>query len=155
MNKSPMTPKGFEVAKKRLEALEALRPIIAEKISVARDHGDLKENAEYHAAREEQGLCEAQIRDLTAQINTAQVIDPSKLANDGKVRFGHTVTLSVGGAEKRYQIVGEVESDIELGKIAYNSPIANKLLGKAKGDVVTVQTPGGDEEYEILETVVE
>ena len=133
----------------RLKQVE--RPRIVAAIAEAREHGDLKENAEYHAAREQQGFCEGRIKDIEAKLSHAQVIDVTQIENTGKVIFGVTVTLINLETEQSvtYQIVGEDEADVKNGKISVTSPIARGLIGKEEGDEVSVTTPGGVVEYEI------
>ncbi|MGD9107864.1 MAG: transcription elongation factor GreA [Gammaproteobacteria bacterium] len=153
MERYPMTVAGIEALRKELEELKHVkRPNIIKAIAEARAHGDLKENAEYHAAREQQGFIEARIKDIEAKLSLAQVIDISKIPNEGKVIFGVTVTLFnlENEQEVTYHIVGEDEADIHVGKISVNSPIARAIIGKMEGDVVNVATPGGDVEYEIV-----
>lgn len=148
-----MTVEGAEILKQELHRLKTIeRPRIIEAIAEARAHGDLKENAEYHAAREEQSFMEGRIQDLEAKLSAAQVIDISKLKNDGKVVFGAKVYLAniQTDAEITYQIVGEDEADIKQGKISYRSPIGHALIGKFIDDSVEVKTPGGVVEYEII-----
>lgn len=150
--KHPMTVQGAEALKSELHRLKTLeRPRIIEAIAVARAHGDLKENAEYHAAREEQSFMEGRIQDLESKLSNAQIVDISNLPNQGKVVFGAVVTLLHvdTDAEVTYQIVGEDEADIKLGKISYQSPIGRALIGKSVDDTVMVKTPGGLVEYEI------
>ncbi|MEZ9766246.1 transcription elongation factor GreA [Vibrio breoganii] len=151
MEKVPMTVRGEQQLKTELERLLKLRPLISAAIAEARELGDLKENAEYHAAREEQGICEAQIRDIEYKLSVAQVIDVTKMDNSGKVIFGTTVTLIDVDTEEefKYQIVGEDEAEIKLGRISVSSPIARGLIGKMEGDEVTITTPGGVKDYEI------
>ncbi|ANO33609.1 transcription elongation factor GreA [Vibrio breoganii] len=151
MEKVPMTVRGEQQLKTELERLLKLRPLISTAIAEARELGDLKENAEYHAAREEQGICEAQIRDIEYKLSVAQVIDVTKMDNSGKVIFGTTVTLIDVDTEEefKYQIVGEDEAEIKLGRISVSSPIARGLIGKMEGDEVTITTPGGVKDYEI------
>lgn len=149
----PMTAVGAKALQQELHRLKTIeRPRIIEAIAVARAHGDLKENAEYHAAREEQSFMEGRIQELEAKLSDAQIIDISKLTNEGKVVFGATVTICnvQTGAELNYQIVGEDEADIKLNKISYRSPIARSLIGKHLDDTVVVNTPGGEVEYEII-----
>ena len=136
---------------KNLKSVE--RPRIVEAIATARAHGDLKENAEYHAAKEQQGLMEARIRDIEAKLSNAQVIDVTKLSQDGRVVFGSTVHLVDldSDAEATYRIVGEDEADIKAGLLSIASPIARALIGKNEGDEVAVETPGGKKNYEIVE----
>ncbi len=151
MQKVPMTVRGEQQLKEELERLLKLRPQISVAIAEARELGDLKENAEYHAAREEQGICEAQIRDIEYKLSMAQVIDVTKMDNSGKVIFGSTVTLIDVDTEEefKYQIVGDDEAEIKLGRISVSSPIARGLIGKMEGDEVTITTPGGVKDYEI------
>jgi transcription elongation factor GreA len=153
MNKHPMTILGAEALKKELHNLKSVqRPRIVEAIATARAHGDLKENAEYHAAREQQSFNEGRIQELEAKLSNAQIVDISKLPNEGKVVFGATVRVyHVGNeTEMTFQIVGEDEADIKINKISYSSPIGRALIAKLVDDVVVVQTPGGLVEYEIL-----
>ena len=130
----------------------ASRPEISEEIGTARAHGDLKENAEYHAAKEKQGLVEAKIKDIEGRIAEANVIDPAKLNSNGKVVFGFTVELKdyEDDSLKQYTIVGETEADLTQGKISVTTPIAKGLIGKNEGDDVKIHTPGGEREYEIV-----
>ena len=154
MNQTPMTVRGAEKLREELEYLKSdLRPKIIEAIAEARAHGDLKENAEYHAAREQQGFCEGRIQDIEGKLSKAQVIDVTKLANTGRVVFGATVTVLKSDTEEEitYRIVGDDEADIKLGLISFNSPIARGLIGKEVDDVAIIKTPAGDVEYEILE----
>ena len=153
MQMIPMTKEGKEKLEAQLDRLKRVeRPQITEAIASARELGDLKENAEYHAAREKQGLTEALIRDLEDKLNRSQVIDLSKITNSGRVVFGAHVTIEnlESGEERCYQIVGEDESDLENNKISVTSPIARALVGKMEGDVAEVKTPKGIDEYEIL-----
>ena len=149
--KIPMTPRGYARLKEELSALKAERPRISKLIEEARGHGDLSENADYDAAKEKQGLCEARIRELEAKIALANVIDPSKLSGD-KVVFGATVTLSdtSNSEEVTYTIVGEDEADIKAGRIAITAPVARALIGKEVGDTARVKTPGGSRELEVV-----
>ncbi|ASO28474.1 transcription elongation factor GreA [Vibrio anguillarum] len=151
MEKVPMTVRGEQLLREELDRLLKLRPQITQAIATARELGDLKENAEYHAAREEQGICEAQIRDIEYKLSVAQVIDITKMENTGKVIFGSTVTLIDSNTDevKRYQIVGEDEAEIKSGRISVSSPIARGLIGKMEGDEVIIATPGGDKDFEI------
>ncbi|MFA5960655.1 MAG: transcription elongation factor GreA [Tatlockia sp.] len=154
MQKHPMTVQGEEALKQELHRLKTVeRPLIIQAIATARAHGDLKENAEYHAAREQQSFAEGRILELEAKLSNCQVIDISKLPNNGKVVFGVTVRLIriQDEAEISYQIVGEDEANIKINKISYRSPIGRALIGKEVDDVVAVQTPGGLVEYEITE----
>lgn len=151
MEKVPMTVRGEQLLREELDRLLKLRPQITQAIATARELGDLKENAEYHAAREEQGICEAQIRDIEYKLSVAQVIDITKMENTGKVIFGSTVTLIDSDTDEvtRYQIVGEDEAEIKSGRISVSSPIARGLIGKMEGDEVIIATPGGDKDFEI------
>jgi transcription elongation factor GreA len=154
MNKVPMTVAGEAALRKELEHLKKVeRPRISQAIAEAREHGDLKENAEYHAAREQQSFAEGRIQEIEGKLAEAQVIDVTKMNNTGKVIFGVTVDLiNVETDESvRYQIVGEDEADIKSNKISVTSPIARALVGKEEGEVVVVRAPGGDIEYEIVE----
>jgi transcription elongation factor GreA len=154
MKKIPLTVKGAEKIKEELQRLKSVdRPRVVAAIAEAREHGDLKENAEYHAAREQQGFIEGRIQDLEAKLANAQIIDVTKIENEGKVIFGATVVIAdvSTGEEKTYQIVGEDEAEIKEGKISVGSPIARALIGKEEGDIVVVLTPGGEVEYEIVE----
>ncbi len=149
---NPMTVEGAKALRDELEHLKrVVRPEISKAIGVAREHGDLKENAEYHAAKDQQGMSEARVREIESRLADAQVIDVSKIAHTGKVVFGATITLidCDEGTERRFRIVGEDEADIKIGKISVMSPLARALVGKSEGDVVNVETPGGDAEYEI------
>lgn len=156
MVRYPMTPQGHAALEAELKQLKTVeRPRITNAIAEAREHGDLKENAEYHAAREQQGMCEARIRDIEAKLGGAQVIDPTTLPQDGRVVFGVTVVLENldSGEERRYKIVGEDEADVKVGKISVASPIARGLIGKSEGDEAKIQTPSGLVEFEILEVL--
>lgn len=156
MAKVPMTAVGADLLNEELHQLKTVdRPKVVEAIATAREHGDLKENAEYHAAREQQGFIEGRIQDIEAKLSNAQIIDVSKMENTGRVIFGATVVLSnvETGEEVKYTIVGDDESDIQVLKISYNSPIARALIGKEEGDVAIVQAPKGEIEYEILEVI--
>ncbi|GAB1089629.1 MAG: transcription elongation factor GreA [Shewanella algae] len=153
MNKVPMTLVGAEQLRKELDILKFdRRPKITEAIAVARELGDLKENAEYHAAREEQGICEARIRDIEGKLSNAQIIDVTKMPNNGRIIFGATVTILNldTDAEVTYRIVGDDEANIKENLISVNSPIARGLIGKNLGDEVNIQTPGGLAEYEVV-----
>jgi transcription elongation factor GreA len=150
--KVPMTLEGSERLREELNHLKSvLRPRIIQAIAVAREHGDLRENAEYHAAKEQQGFTEGRIKEIESKLADAQIIDVTKIKNTGKVVFGATVTLLPidGGEACRYKIVGEDESDIKSNKISVMSPLARALVGKSEGDTVTVQAPNGTIEYEI------
>ncbi|KLV04437.1 transcription elongation factor GreA [Photobacterium aquae] len=153
MDKIPMTVRGEKLLREALEVLMKRRPLISQAIAEARELGDLKENAEYHAAREEQGICEAQIRDIEYKLSMSQVIDVTKMQNTGKVIFGTTVTLIDVDTDEEvtYQIVGDDEADIKAGRISVNSPIARGLIGKMQDDEVSITTPGGKREFEISE----
>ncbi|HIF9129538.1 TPA: transcription elongation factor GreA [Photobacterium damselae] len=153
MDKVPMTVRGEQKLRQELEVLMKRRPLISQAIAEARELGDLKENAEYHAAREEQGICEAQIRDIEYKLSVAQVIDVTKMPNSGKVIFGTTVTLLNldTDEETTYRIVGDDEADFKQNLISVNSPIARGLIGKMEGDEVQIVTPGGTKEFEIVE----
>lgn len=149
-----MTVAGFKALEIELIKLKDVdRPRIVEDIATAREHGDLKENAEYHAAREEQSFCEGRIKEIEAKLSRVQVIDVAKLSQDGRCVFGTTITLMniEDDTEITYQIVGEDEADVELNKISCHSPIASALLGNEEGDEVTVKAPKGNIIYEILE----
>lgn len=153
MNKVPLTVKGAEKLRAELEELKTVvRPRIIAAIATAREHGDLKENAEYHAAREQQSFAEGRIKEIEAKLSNAQIIDVTKLDPSGKVVFGATVEIEDLNAEKTviYQIVGEDEANIKEGRISIGSPIARALIGKEVGDIVTVKAPGGNVEYEIF-----
>lgn len=150
----PMTVIGAKALEEELHRLKHIeRPRIVEEISIARAHGDLKENAEYHAAKEEQGFIEGRIKEISSKLSRMQVIDVSKLTQDGRCVFATTITLMNIKDERQvtYQIVGEDEADIELGKISCHSPIASALMSRQEGDEVTVKAPQGDIAYEILE----
>ncbi len=154
MNKVPLTVRGAERMRAELHDLKTVqRPAIIAAIAEARAHGDLSENAEYHAAKERQSFIEGRIADLDGKISNSEIIDPTKLDADGRCVFASTVELEdvEKGAKVTYQIVGEDEADIKLGKISINSPIARSLIGKSAGDVAEVQAPGGVREYEILD----
>ena len=147
-----MTVAGYQVLDEDLKRLKSIeRPSVIAAISEARQHGDLSENAEYHAAKERQGWVEGQIADIEDRISRAQVIDVTKLSG-GNVKFGATVTVvdEDTDEEGRYQVVGDHEADVKLGKISLSSPLARAMIGKEVGDVVEVQTPGGVKAYEIL-----
>lgn len=153
MTQYPMTAKGAATLRAELEHLKAVkRPEIVNAIAEAREHGDLKENAEYHAAREQQGFCEGRIQDIEAKLSNAQIIDVTKIANNGKVIFGTTVTIVnvETDEEVTYQIVGDDESDIKNNFISINSPIARGLIGKSVDDEISITTPGGVVDYEII-----
>jgi transcription elongation factor GreA len=151
MEKIPLTRAGYDALNAELKTLKSVeRPAVIQAIAEARAHGDLSENAEYHAAREKQGFIEGRVKELEAVVGRADVIDPSKLK--GPIKFGATVTIvdEDTDEEKTYQIVGEPEADIERGLLNIKSPIARALIGKEEGDSVEVRTPGGEKSYEIL-----
>ena len=150
MDRVPMTPEGHAALTAELAALKAERPKISQEIGIARDHGDLKENAEYHAAKDKQGMCEARIADIEDKLSRADVIDPSTLGGD-RVKFGAFVELEDmdNGKLVTYRLVGPDESDLEVGKISITSPVARAIVGKEIGDEVQVQTPGGVRNYEV------
>lgn len=153
MNKIPMTREGHQKLKDELERLKREeRPKVVEEIEAARAHGDLSENAEYDAAKERQGFIEGRIKELKAKISNAEVIDPTDLSGD-RVVFGATVTIFDfdSDEEKTYKIVGDDESDIKENKISYSSPIARAMIGKEVGEEVTINTPGGQREVEIMD----
>ena len=152
MNKVPLTVRGARLLREELQRLKAERPQISAAIGAAREHGDLRENAEYHAAKEQQGLAEARIRDIEAKLSLAQIIDVEKLDAGGKVVFGATVHLvdAEDDTEKRYQIVGEDEADIRQGLISVRSPLARAMIGKREGDEIEVAAPKGRQSYEIV-----
>lgn len=154
MQRVPMTARGAEALRIELNQLKTVdRPRVTAAIAEARAHGDLKENAEYHAAREQQGFIEGRIQDIEAKLSNAQIIDVVSITNNGKVIFGATVEIMHCETEevKIYQIVGDDEADIKTGRISVNSPIARGLVGKLVDDVVIIQTPAGSVEYEIIE----
>lgn len=151
--RAPLTLKGSQRLRAELEELKSVkRPAVIEAIAEARAHGDLKENAEYHAAREQQGFIEGRIKHLESELSHAQVIDVSTLDAGDKVVFGATVTLAdeENGDETTYQIVGDLEADIKQKLIAISSPIARALIGKHEGDVVTIDAPRGKRDFEIV-----
>jgi transcription elongation factor GreA len=149
----PITSRGAEALRSELRKLKSEdRPNVIKAIAEARSHGDLSENAEYHAAREQQGFIEGRIQELEGKLSNAEIIDVTQLANTGKVIFGATVDLEEedSGAKVTYQIVGEDEADIKSGRISVGSPIARALVGKAEGDSVEVAAPGGRRNYEVI-----
>lgn len=153
MKRNPMTLRGAELLRAELKKLRSEdRPNVIKAIAEARALGDLSENAEYHAAREQQGFIEGRIAEIEAKLSTAEIIDVAALSPGGKVVFGATVEIEAEDDGKRttYAIVGEDEADIRAGRIAYNSPIARALIGKSEGDVVEVAAPGGTRSYEIV-----
>jgi len=154
VNRVPMTVEGEVALRAELDRLKTQdRPTVIAAIADAREHGDLKENAEYHAAREQQGFIEGRIADIESKLSVVQVIDVTSLPHTGKVIFGTTVDLINidTEAEVTYKIVGDDEADIKLNKISINSPIARALIGKEEGDIAAVETPAGVTEYEIAE----
>ena len=154
MSRQPLTKQGVERLREELARLKKVdRPRIIAAIAEARAHGDLKENAEYHAAREQQSFIEGRIQHLEYSISHAQIIDVARLNPGDKVVFGATVTMAdeENGEETTYQIVGDVEADIKHNLIAVSSPIARAIIGRELGDVVTVRAPGGEREYEIVD----
>ncbi len=154
MNKTPMTVQGAEALRQELNELKTVaRPRVIAAIAEARAHGDLKENAEYHAAREQQSFIEGRVKDIESKLSNAQIIDVSTLNAGGRVVFGATVNILdlETDEEHTYQIVGEDEADIRQSKISVTSPIARALIGKTEGDEVEIQVPGGMREFEILD----
>jgi transcription elongation factor GreA len=153
MKRNPMTLRGADALRNELRRLKSEdRPRVIKAIAEARSHGDLSENAEYHAAREQQGFIEGRIGEIESKLSTAEIIDPSSVPNNGRVIFGATVDLEAeeDGKSLCYQIVGEDEADIKSGRISITSPIARALVGKTAGDVVEVAAPGGKHSYEIV-----
>ena len=153
MNQVPMTRAGEQVLREELKRLKNKeRPRLARAIGEAREHGDLRENAEYHAAKEQQGLVEARIRDIEGRLSHARVIDVDRIPHDGRVVFGVTVELRSIGEDKqvRYQIVGEDEARVRDDAISFVSPMARSLIGRYAGDEISLETPGGMRRYEIL-----
>jgi transcription elongation factor GreA len=153
MKRTPMTLRGAESLRAELKRLKSeVRPAIIKAIAEARGHGDLSENAEYHAAREQQGFIEGRIKEIEHKLASADVIDPTRLPNTGKVVFRACVELEdqADGAHVVYQVVGEDEADIRAGRISVTSPIARALVGKAQGEIVDVAAPGGTRSYEIV-----
>ena len=153
MNRTPMTAKGAQRLRRQLDELKSVdRPRIIRAIAEARSHGDLSENAEYHAAREQQGFIEGRIATLNEALAVAEIIEVEKIDEDGRIVFGATVELLNLEREEevRYQIVGEKEADINLGLLSITAPIARALIGKEEGDVIEVNAPGGVVEYEVL-----
>lgn len=154
MNKVPVTLRGHELLQAELKQLKSVdRPQVIQAIAEAREHGDLKENAEYHAAKEQQGFIEGRIKELEGKLSNLQVIDVTTLNPTGKVVFGATVDLleEESGKEMTYRIVGEDEADIKTGLISFTSPIARALIGRSEGDEVTFSAPGGEKHYEVIE----
>ncbi|MFT4726933.1 MAG: transcription elongation factor GreA [Granulosicoccus sp.] len=153
MIKVPMTKRGETMLREELADLKGTqRPTVIQAIAEAREHGDLKENAEYHAARDQQSFIEGRIKEVDAKLSTAQVIDVTTLPNNGKVVFGTTVKLLDMNSDEEitYQIVGDDEADLKARRISFGSPVAKALIGKLEGDEVGVNTPNGVREYEIL-----
>lgn len=153
MRKQPITERGAEKLRDELRRLKSeARPRVIKAIAEARAHGDLKENAEYHAAREEQGFIEGRIQEIETRLASAEVVDVTRVPNKGRVVFGATVELfdEAEGREVRYQIVGEDEADISAGLISITSPIARAMIGRNEGDVAVVNAPGGERSYEIV-----
>ncbi|HJR73393.1 MAG TPA: transcription elongation factor GreA [Luteimonas sp.] len=151
--RAPLTTRGAQRLRAELEELKSVkRPAVIAAIAEARAHGDLKENAEYHAAREQQGFIEGRIKQLESELSHAQIIDVATLNAGSKIVFGASVVLADvdSDEEKRYQIVGDLEADIKQGLIAISSPVARALIGKHEGDSVTIEAPGGTREYEIV-----
>ncbi len=154
MSKVPMTVRGHALLQEELKQLKSVdRPAVIQAIAEARGHGDLKENAEYHAAKDQQGFIEARIKQLEGKLSHLQVIDVTAIDAKGRIVFGSTVELidEDTGDQIEYQIVGEDEADIKAGQISYTSPIARALIGKSEGDVISFQAPGGEKTYEVLE----
>jgi len=154
MNKEPMTVRGHELLQEELKKLKGMdRPAVIRAIAEARAHGDLKENAEYHAAKDQQGFIEGRIKELEGKLSNVQVIDVTEISAGGKVIFGSTVKLldDETGKEIIYRIVGQDEADIKTGLISYTSPIARALISKSEGDVVAFNAPDGAKSYEIIE----
>ena len=151
--REPMTVQGELLLKKELVTLLSERPKISKEIAAAREFGDLKENAEYHAAKEQQGLAEARIREIESKLSRAQVIDIMSIPPSGKVIFGTTIKLVklTDELEVEYKIVGEDEADVQTGKISYSSPLSRALISKEEGDIVKFESPSGIQEYEIIE----
>ena len=153
MKRTPMTLRGAAALRAELKRLKSeSRPSVIKAIAEARGHGDLSENAEYHAAREQQGFIEGRIKDIEHKLGNAEIIEPGKLPNTGKVVFGALVELEdqADGTRVAYQVVGEDEADIRAGRISVTSPIARALVGKRQGEVVDVAAPGGTRSYEIV-----
>ena len=153
MNKVPMTVRGHQLMQDELKRLKSVdRPEVIQAIAEARAHGDLKENAEYHAAKDQQGFIEARIKDLEGKLSNLQVIDVTAIDAKGKIVFGSTVELldEETGKEIVYKIVGEDEANIKEGLISYSSPIARALIGNNEGDVVSFSAPGGEKQYEVI-----
>ncbi|AIN47560.1 transcription elongation factor GreA [Candidatus Palibaumannia cicadellinicola] len=153
MNQTPMTLRGAEKLREELSYLKSVRrPEIIRDIVEAREYGDLKENSEYHAAREQQGFCEGRIQEIEAKLSNAQIIDVTKISPSSRVIFGATVSVDNLNIQEQqtYRIVGDDEADFKQNLISINSPIARGLVGKEEGDIVVIQTPGGEVKYHIL-----
>ena len=150
--REPMTVEGELLLKKELESLLSERPKISKEIATAREFGDLKENAEYHAAKEQQGLSEARIREIESKLSRSQIIDILAIPPSGKIIFGTTIELVniLDDSEVEYKIVGEDEADVQTGKISYSSPLSRALISKEEGDIVKFESPSGIQEYEII-----
>ena len=158
MNKEPMTVRGHKLLQQELKKLKSSdRPMVIKAIAEAREHGDLKENAEYHAAKEQQGFIEGRIKELAGKLSHVQVIDVTEIDARGKVIFGATVKLLDDDTEKEitYKIVGQDEADIKTGLISYTSPIARALISKGEGDIVEFKAPDGNKSYEVIEVIYE
>lgn len=156
MSKVPMTVRGHQLLQEELQKLKRVdRPTVIQAISEARAHGDLKENAEYHAAKEQQGFIEGRIKDLEAKLSNLQVIDVTEIDAKGKIIFGSTVKLLDEATDKEitYRIVGEDEANIKAGLISCTSPIARALIGKTEGDEIVFSAPGGEKNYEVIEVL--
>ena len=158
MNKEPMTVRGHKLLQEELKKLKSSeRPAVIKAIAEARAHGDLKENAEYHAAKDQQGFIEARIKELEGKLSHVQVIDVTEINANGKVIFGATIRLLDDDTEKEitYKIVGQDEADIKTGLISYTSPIARALISKVEGDIVEFKAPDGNKSYEVIEVIYE
>ncbi|NQZ09544.1 MAG: transcription elongation factor GreA [Algicola sp.] len=156
MNQSPMTVAGeTRLREELIELKTVVRPRISKDIATAREHGDLKENAEYHAAKEQQGFCEGRVQDIEAKLSNVQIIDITKIENTGRIIFGTTVTIINCDTEEEvtYKIVGEDEANIKSNQISVSSPIARGLIGKSVDDVANIRTPKGMVEFEIIEVL--
>ena len=154
MNKVPMTVRGHELLQEELKRLKGVdRPTVIQAIAEARAHGDLKENAEYHAAKEQQSFIEGRIKEIESKLSNLQVIDVTAIDAKGRIVFGATVDLldAATGKEIVYRIVGEDESDLKLGLISYTSPMARALIGKYEGDEIIFSAPGGEKQYEVVQ----
>jgi transcription elongation factor GreA len=150
--KTPMTRRGADLLRSELHRLKTIeRPANSQAIGEARAHGDLSENAEYHAARERAGFIEGRIAEIEAKLANAQIVDPKLVDAEGRCVFGATVDIETDGETATWQIVGEDEADIKAGRISYSSPIGKALIGKESGEIVEVQTPGGLKRYEIID----